>query len=154
MTAAEVRFAIDRLDPPRADQARHALASAPVAASGKNDRNLPRPVNRRLQILLVDQTHPLKIARARRRRLAIHGRARQPQQRALPRDRQIQPAGFDLLDALRPVYFLSTSDKKSRSTINWPIVSGSFAILPSSVLACRPVSKVLAASRQSAFFQA
>jgi hypothetical protein len=39
-------------------------------------------------------------------------------------------------------------------TLSWPIASCSFAILPSSVLAWRPVSKIPATASRSSFFQA
>ena len=60
-------------------QAYYALAPDPVAAPRQNNRHLPHPVKRRLQILLVDQTHQFKIGGAHRLRLAIHGGTRQLQ---------------------------------------------------------------------------
>jgi hypothetical protein len=102
----------------------------------------------------VDKPHQDKIGFFHRCRRAIDRRARQVQQFTLPRHSQVCALGFNLLDALRSAYFLSTSDKKSRSTISCPIVSCSLAILPSSVLACLPVSKMLAAAACSSFFHA
>lgn len=89
-------------------------------------------------------------------KLAVHRRARQAQQRALPRDGRTFPAGapgINLFETFRSAYFLSTSDKKSRSTISCPIVSCSFAIRSSSVLPCSPVAKTLTAASSSSFFQ-
>src|SRR5579872_4991473 len=103
---------------------------------------------------LVDPLHQFKIGLFHGRRLAVYRRTRQAQQRALPRDRQSRPLGINLQYALRSAYFLSTSDKKSRSTISCPVVSCSFAIRSSSVLACLPVSKTLAAASRSSFFHA
>src|SRR6266849_7126954 len=54
-------------------QAYDALAPDLVAAPRQNNRHLPRPVKRRLQILLVDQTNQFKIGGAHQLRLAIHG---------------------------------------------------------------------------------
>jgi len=59
--------------------ARSRFAPDLVAAPRQNYRHLPRPVKRRLQLLLVDQTHQFKIGGAHRLRLAIHGGTRQPQ---------------------------------------------------------------------------
>jgi hypothetical protein len=60
-------------------EAHHALAPDLVAAPRQKNRHLPRPVKRRLQILLVDQTHQFKIGGAHGLRLAIHGGTRQLQ---------------------------------------------------------------------------
>jgi glutamine synthetase adenylyltransferase len=76
MTAAEIRFAVNRLDPHHTHEALYVLAPDLVAASRQNNRHLSRPVEGRLQIVLVDQTHQLKISRAHRSRLAVHGGAR------------------------------------------------------------------------------
>lgn len=71
---------------------------------------------------LINQPHQDKIGLFHGCRLSIHGSARHQQQFALPFDGNILMFGGNLLDTLRSVYFLSTSDKKSRSATNCPIV--------------------------------
>ncbi len=135
MTAAQVRFAVYRLNAHHPHQARYALALDTVTGARKDNRDFPRPVKKPFQMQPVDPSYQIKIDSFHWRGLAIDRRTRQAQQFALPRDRRVFAIGFNLLDPLRSAYFLSTFNKKSRSTISCSIVSCSFAILPSSVLA-------------------
>lgn len=71
---------------------------------------------------LINQPHQDKIGLFYGLWLSIHGGARHLQQFTLPFDGNILMFGGNLLDPLRPAYFLSTSDKKSRSATSCPMV--------------------------------
>ena len=133
MPSAQVWFAVHRLDAHQAHQARHTLATDLVAIATQNNSDLPRPVKWPFQMQLVDHAHQFKITCFHGRRLPVHGSTRHLQQRALPLDRYALTLGSNLFDPLRSAYFLSTSDKKSRSATSFPIVWCSLAILPSSL---------------------
>src|SRR5690606_20747427 len=99
----------------------HPLAVDLVPALVEQYRQSPAPVNRMLQVQLVQQTHQRQVLLALRARLVVVSAAADTQQFALVTNARL----FDLLDQ-----FSSRSDRpscldfflsQSRSTVNWPI---------------------------------
>lgn len=122
MTTAQVWSTINCLKPHQSHQTRDAVTADLVPGIRQDDRNLPCPEKWSFQMQLIDQPHHDKIRFLHRLRFPIHGCTRHFQQHALPFDREVLVLAFNQFDPLRPAYFPSTRDKKSRSATNCPIV--------------------------------
>src|SRR5512147_907171 len=99
-------------------------------------------------------SHQRQILRPRPGREAINAGSRHPKKRTLPAHRHGSMPAVDHGQAVRPAHLPDLLDKKSRSTVSWPIFAYSSAISrsrPSS----RPgdVPKTAAAWSSSCFFQ-
>ena len=92
IVSRQSRLGINRLQAHQTHQ-----ASGPLSVDAQNLGHLPAAVERRLQVLFVDPTHPLHILRRLARRLVIPTRSVQSQKFALPANAY---AGTARLDAL------------------------------------------------------
>lgn len=122
MPPAQIRFAINGLDPHQAHEPPHPLSANLMTRVPQLHGQLPGTVKRLVRVQPINQLHQFKIGRFYRLWLPVDGRTRHPQQLALPFDGHVLIFFCNLFDPLRAVYFLSTSDKKSRSATSCPIV--------------------------------
>src|SRR5260370_32300041 len=115
----------------------------------------PRAVKRGAQVLAVQQRYQLQFVGVNRRRLIIERGAVEPQQLALPAERQ-RAGSFHHRHPPLTRYSPDLRNKKSRSTISRPTCSYSSASLRSLTSSLRPsrAENTLGAASVRAFFQA
>src|ERR1700677_3973906 len=109
--------------PHHAHQPLHPLAIDAAAFLVELKRPPPGAVERQLQMQLVDPTHQSQIVRLRHRLGAVDPRARDVQQFALPAHRYAFAGSFDHRPSIRRAHRPGLLAKKSRSTVNWPILA-------------------------------
>src|SRR5690606_28101022 len=155
MRRARLRLRRHRLEAHEAHQPLDALAIrlTPLLAEGVGQ--LPAPVERVLQMELVDSTHQREFVGARRLRLVVQPRARDLEQLALAADGQLREPAVDHLSPLLQRRRPSPLDKKSRSTVSSPIFfssSSSRSLLPLSLFAVSPPANARAAFSMNSRF--
>src|SRR5271163_2837546 len=153
--SAGARALVDRRQSHALHQALHPLAVDGMALGLKPGRHPPRAVKRSAQVLAVEQRHQLQFVGVNRRRLIIERGPVEPQQLALPAERQ-RAGPFDHRHPALTRYSPDLRNKKSRSTISRPTCSYSSASLRSLTSSLRPrwPANTLGAASVSAFFQA
>src|SRR5271166_5562745 len=132
---AGVRLLVDRLDPHQPHQTAHPFAVHRPAIPAQHRDHPARPIERRRQILLVDQPHQPQVVLAGRRRAPIQRRAGNLQQAALSHDRQLAVGALDQRQPRGRGHGPDLLRKKSRSTVSSPIFSYSLASRASSAAA-------------------
>mgnify|MGYP003365481785 CR=1 FL=1 len=114
-------FLVDRNQPHPGHQPSDPLAAYLMAQTAKVPPHLPGAIIRRFHELFVDQPHQHQVERVFGRRLIIYPRSVEPQQGALPDNRQAGTLRVDHFPPLVTPKRTEASRKKSRSTKSWPI---------------------------------
>ena len=120
---AGARLAVDRLQPQQPHQPPYPVPTYPLSLACQMTHHLPAAVERILQVQPVDALHQRQRLRALAHRSVVPRRPAQPDQLALPAHAQTVVFPFDHLSSLGPAQRPSPRAKKSRSTVNSPILA-------------------------------
>jgi hypothetical protein len=104
------------------------LAIDGMAIASQHLRHPPRAQEEPRREQLIDPTHQRQIVIISRRWRPVHVRTRNPEQLTLPADRQRWMRAVEPCSAVRNAHLPDLFAKKSRSTINCPILACSFSI--------------------------
>ena len=116
-------FAVDRLQPQQPHQPPHPVPTYPLSLECQMAHHLPAAVERILQVQSVDAAHQRERVSALPHRPVVQRRPVQPDQLALPADTQTLVLAVDHFASLGPAQRPSPRAKKSRSTVNSPILA-------------------------------
>ena len=120
---AGARLAVDRFQPQQPHQPPHPVPTNRHPLARQMAHHLTAAVERVLQVQLVDTAHQLQCRRALPERSVVQRRAAHTEQSALPAHTQTLVLAFDHRQSLGPTQRPSPRDKKSRSTVNSPILA-------------------------------
>ena len=120
---AGARLAVDRFQAQQPHQPPHPVPTNRHPLARQMAYHLTAAVERVLQVQLVDTAHQLQCRRALPERSVVQRRAAHTEQSALPAHTQTLVLAFDHRQSLGPTQRPSPRDKKSRSTVNSPILA-------------------------------
>src|SRR4029077_7467205 len=151
------RLRPQRRDPHSPHQPLHPLAVDRPPFRPQHRRHPPRAEKRPGREQLVDPPHQRKIVVVGGCRLPIDTGAGEAEQLALLANRRLAMSAIDERPTIRDAHLPDLLAKKSRSTVNCPILACSFSISRSRLTSPSlpaPASKARAACSSSCFFQA
>jgi hypothetical protein len=120
---ARARARNQRLDPHHAHQPLYPLPVDPATFLIEFEHHPPRAIERKFEMQFIDAAHHRQIVRPSDGLGPVDPRARQVEKRALAAHGQILAREFDHRPALRRAHRPGLLAKKSRSTVNWPILA-------------------------------